>query len=134
MATLTAQVDLPPNRRAPGAARRILDEVLAAWRVGSERRGDAKLLVNELVSNAVEHVGGEISLELQVVLTEGSVRVSLADGSSVRPAIRELNQHAPRGRGMQLVAALAHAWGSEDHQGGKRVWFELETRLPAAGQ
>lgn len=130
MATLTAQVDLPPTRRAPGAARPILDEVLAAWAVEPGRRYDAVLLTNELVSNAVEHVGGEVSLQLEIVLSEDSVRVSLADGSSIRPAIRELNHQAPRGRGMQLVAALARRWGSDDHHGGKRVWFELPGGLP----
>jgi hypothetical protein len=24
-----------------------------------------------------------------------------------------------------LVKAIADRWGSEDHRGGKRVWFEL---------
>jgi hypothetical protein len=39
--------------------------------------------------------------------------------------VRELSQDPPRGRGLQLVAAIADRCGAEDHQGGKRVWFEL---------
>ena len=50
----------------------------------------------------------------------------MADGSSVRPVVRELDADRPRGRGLQLVQAIADRWGAEDHHGGKRVWFELD--------
>jgi hypothetical protein len=53
------------------------------------------------------------------------LRLSVADGSAVRPVVRELDRDNPRGRGLRLVQAIADRWGAEDHQGGKRVWLEL---------
>jgi hypothetical protein len=70
-------------------------------------------------------VGGEANLALEVAAAEDWLRISVADGSSVRPVVRELSKDRPRGRGLRLVQAIAHRWGSEDHHGGKRVWFEL---------
>jgi hypothetical protein len=32
---------------------------------------------------------------------------------------------------MRLIQRIAHYWGSEDHQGGKRVWSELDTTATA---
>jgi hypothetical protein len=81
--------------------------------------------VTELVSNVVDHVGGETSLTLEVEMSDGWLRISVADGSAVRPVVRELDTGSVRGRGLQLVHMIADRWGSEDHQGGKRVWFDL---------
>jgi hypothetical protein len=53
------------------------------------------------------------------------LRITLADGSAVRPVVRELTGDAPTGRGMAIVAAVASRWGVEDHHGGKPVWVEL---------
>jgi hypothetical protein len=39
--------------------------------------------------------------------------------------VRALDPRAARGRGMQIVASLAERWGSEERDGGKRVWFDL---------
>jgi len=124
MATLNASVDLPPTAVAPGAARHALRELLRAWRAPHPRI-DAELLVTELVTNAVEHAGGEHSLLLQVGLSDGWLRVSLADGSAMRPVLRALYGQQPRGRGVRLISTLAARWGCEDYHGGKCVWFEL---------
>jgi hypothetical protein len=73
----------------------------------------------------VDHVGGEASLTLELESSDGWLRIAVADGSSVRPVVRELDKDNPRGRGLRLVQALADRWGAEDHQGGKRIWLEL---------
>ncbi len=92
---------------------------------GSARRGDAALLVTELVANVVDHVAGEASFTLELTLSEQWLRISVADGSALRPVVREFQAGAPRGRGMRLVEGIADRWGVEDHADGKRVWFEL---------
>lgn len=69
------------------------------------------VLANEITTNAVEHIEGEASLLLELVQSDTWLRVSLADHSALRPMVRELNHQAPRGRGMQLVEALAQRWG-----------------------
>jgi anti-sigma regulatory factor (Ser/Thr protein kinase) len=86
--------------------------------------------VTELVANVIDHAAGQSGLTLEMALPDGWLRISVADGSSVRPVVREPEDEQPRGRGLLLVKAIADRWGSEDHRGGKRVWFEL--RHPGA--
>lgn len=62
---------------------------------------------------------------MELAVSDGWLRIAVVDGSSVRPVVRELEKEQPRGRGLLLVQAIADRWGSEDHRGGKRVWFEL---------
>jgi anti-sigma regulatory factor (Ser/Thr protein kinase) len=128
MSTLSASVDLRPVVRSVPAARHLVAELLAAWGAAHDQE-DVALLVTELVSNVVDHVGGEASLTLELELSDGWLRIAVADGSSVRPVVRELDSGSPRGRGLRMVQAIADRWGAEDHEGGKRVWFELSPPL-----
>ena len=124
MSTLTASIDLPPTPASVPVARHLLLDVLRAWAVPHDR-DDAALLVTELVANVIDHVRGEASLSLEIGVSDGWLRISVADGSSIPPVVRELSHEHPRGRGLLLVKAIADRWGSENHRGGKRVWFEL---------
>jgi anti-sigma regulatory factor (Ser/Thr protein kinase) len=124
MSTLTASVDLLPVSASVPAARHLTVDLMRAWGVPQDR-DDAALLVTELVANVVDHVQGEASLTLELAVSDGWLRIAVVDGSSVRPVVRELEKEQPRGRGLLLVQAIADRWGSEDHRGGKRVWFEL---------
>ena len=124
MSTLTASIDLPPTPASVPVARHLLLDVLRGWAVPHDR-DDAALLVTELVANVVDHVQGEASLTLELAVSDGWLRIAVVDGSSIRPVVRELADEQPRGRGLLLVKAIADRWGSEDHRGGKQVWFEL---------
>jgi len=84
-------------------------------------------VVTELVSNVIDHVGGDTTLVLELAVSGGWLTISIADGSAVRPVVRELCEDQPRGRGMQLVAGVADRWGCDDQRGGKRVWAQLRT-------
>jgi anti-sigma regulatory factor (Ser/Thr protein kinase) len=125
MSTLTASVDLRPVARSVPAARHLVAAVLAGWDAPHDA-DDIALLVTELVTNVIDHVGGEAAITLELALADEWLRISVADGSSVRPVVRELSKDNPRGRGLVLVQAIADRWGAEDHRGGKRVWFELQ--------
>jgi hypothetical protein len=57
------------------------------------------------------------------------LRIAVVDGSSIRPVVQELSNDRPRGRGLRMVESIAERWGADDHDGGKRVWFDL--RPPA---
>jgi two-component sensor histidine kinase len=129
MAGYTARVDLPPVVTSVPLARHVTLEILRGWDAGHDP-DDAALLISELVSNVVDHAGSETTLTLELALAGEWLRLSVADGSAIRPVVRELRQEEPRGRGLQLVEAIAQRWGVEDHHGGKRVWFEL--RPPAS--
>jgi anti-sigma regulatory factor (Ser/Thr protein kinase) len=128
MSTRTASIDLPPSPISVPTARHMVDELLRAWHVPHDRE-DAALLVTELVANVVDHAGSDANFTLELTLSDGWLRVSVADGSSIQPIVRELSRDRPRGRGLFLVQAIADRWGAEEHHGGKRVWFEL---LPSA--
>lgn len=84
--------------------------------------------MSELIANAflhTEHAEGGDIFELELLCRAEGLRISLADGSSIRPIIAALDHDRPSGRGLRIVRSLAEAWGAEDHLGGKRVWVEL---------
>jgi anti-sigma regulatory factor (Ser/Thr protein kinase) len=124
MSSFTARVDVLPVAASVPLARHLAVDVLRSW--GSPHDlDDAALLVSELVSNVVDHAHSEAALTLELTLAGDWLRISVADGSAIRPVVRELRHDRPRGRGMQLVEGIAHRWGVEEHHGGKRIWFEL---------
>ena len=124
-----ATIDLPPTAVSVPTSRHLVLELLRAWDVPHDRE-DAALLVTELVTNVVDHVGGEANLTLELQLSDRWLRIGVVDGSSIRPVVQELSMDRPRGRGMRMVQQIADRWGADDHLGGKRVWFELR---PPAG-
>jgi anti-sigma regulatory factor (Ser/Thr protein kinase) len=129
MSTLTASVDLPPVAASVPVARHVVVQLLRAWSAPQDL-DDTALLVTELVANVVDHVGGEAHLTLELTLSDAWLRIAVVDGSSVLPVVRELQQGNARGRGLLLVQAIADRWGTDEHDGGKRVWFEV---APATG-
>ncbi len=124
MSSLNATIDLPPTSVSISAARHLVRGILRAWNVPHDRE-DAALLVTELVSNVVDHVGGEANLTLELQLSDRWLRIGVIDGSAIRPDVRELSTDRPRGRGMRMVQGIADRWGADEHLDGKRVWFEL---------
>jgi anti-sigma regulatory factor (Ser/Thr protein kinase) len=122
MGELRAQIDLPMTKPAPTAARHAIVPILTAWGLtDDEWLHDARLLVTELVANAVRHGGG--CVELSLSLQDRQVTIRVADGSAVVPRRRDPADDG--GRGLVLIEALAAAWGVENYQGGKRVWVRL---------
>ncbi|WP_018501634.1 ATP-binding protein [Parafrankia discariae] len=125
---LTAGFDLPADPRAAGRARGLVADLLVSW--GCENAAEvAKLLVSEVVTNAVRYVGAREVLRVSVECRGERVRVAVSDGSSLRPVLKAAQDDDESGRGMQLVAALASRWGVVDDPPstgpGKQVWFEL---------
>ncbi len=87
-----------------------------------ERKERAVLIVSELAANAILHAGGVLSLQVQH--DQRRVRVEVADASPVFPGPVKVSTMS--GRGLQLIEALAAAWGAESRSWGKIVWAELE--------
>jgi anti-sigma regulatory factor (Ser/Thr protein kinase) len=124
MSTLDASFQLPPAAASVPTARHVLLELLRAWEAPHDL-DDAALLVTELVSNVVDHVGGEAALSVELTLSGDRLRVAVVDGSAIRPVVQELSRDRPRGRGLRMLQIIASGWGSDAHGDGKRVWFEL---------
>ncbi|MEU9337811.1 ATP-binding protein [Streptomyces sp. NPDC048290] len=131
MAMTTAQVGpqryqerYPATPEAAAQARRDIALALETW--GLSRLADAaRQIVTELVANAVEHTDSAYVATSITRTGERSVRLVVTDTSRTRPATGSPAADDERGRGLLLVAALAHTWGWEPVHGGKRVWAEL---------
>jgi anti-sigma regulatory factor (Ser/Thr protein kinase) len=84
---------------------------------------NARLLLSELVANAIEHVAEEGDLEVRITLSEGALRVEVFDpGPGFVPPQR--SPGSDRGWGLHFTDRLASRWAA-DFDGRARVWFEL---------
>jgi anti-sigma regulatory factor (Ser/Thr protein kinase) len=110
-----------------------------ADRIAHEQLRDARLLVSELVTNAVRHVPPDAAagVELEIAVEEACLRVEVRDsGPGFRPA--DLPRHRrgaeeTSGWGLMILDRLARRWGAEA-DGSNRVWFELALdAVPRAG-
>lgn len=102
------------------------DVALALETWGLSRLVDvAGLVVSELVANAVKHT--DVTTIGASVTRTGphSVRIAVTDTCRVRPTAEIPRRDEERGRGLQLVEAVADDWGAELVHGGKRVWAHL---------
>ncbi|HET9730894.1 MAG TPA: MEDS domain-containing protein [Acidimicrobiia bacterium] len=108
--------------RAPGLARRFVAETLRAWRL-EDVLDDCAVVVSELATNAVMHAHSDFTVT--VSRTVDGVRVSVADGDDTAPIAGNTDPWALGGRGLQLVAALAHRWGHLHVADGKIVWADV---------
>jgi anti-sigma regulatory factor (Ser/Thr protein kinase) len=122
-AEMPTEISLPLPRQAAAAkvARRAIRDRLA-HRLGAERTHDLSLLVTELVTNAVVHGQGSITLKIRV--DDGNVYGEVIDeGGGFEHELRERGADEVGGRGLAIVDALSSRWGI--HEGTTHVWFEL---------
>jgi len=121
---MTFDLELPSTAAAPAAARGALEQIAGA--VSTERMRDVRLLVSELVTNAVRHADGE-AVRLIVSMGGGLLRVEVHDpgrGFDVKPPPDDPLRAS--GWGLVLVAELADRWGVEGTPR-TRVWFEMDS-------
>ena len=124
---VSAHIDLAPTPSAAPAGRHFVREQLEQA-VGSNVLDDVLLLSSELVTNAVLHA--RTSLHLGVTYDEESVLVTVKDESAATPRLKpgeadESARFAENGRGMALVAGIAHdfGWLPVPESAGKVTWF-----------
>ena len=89
---------------------------------------DVRLLLSEVVTNAVRHSGepAGAKIGLCVSVTHGRVRAEVIDGGrGFEPTPRDLPQLESGGWGLHLVDRLADRWGV-DRGRAPRVWFEID--------
>lgn len=123
---------LPPDPRAPAAARRALEGMRSS--VDARVFEETVLLVSELVTNSVLHaqLSDEESIHLHVRVDRGRVRVDVTDaGPGFDPPEPGPARSMESGWGLTLLRRLAARWGvRRNHE--TTVWFEMhDPRLPA---
>jgi anti-sigma regulatory factor (Ser/Thr protein kinase) len=112
---------LEPSIASPSRARAYCDGVLAEAGCASTKAADARLVVSELVTNAVVHAGTPI--ELTLVIREGVLRIEVTDLGVDRP--QRWARDESSGRGLPIVEAVGTAWGVIDLGSSKTVWCEV---------
>ncbi|SFD54154.1 SpoIIE family protein phosphatase [Streptomyces aidingensis] len=115
----------PPRPESVASARRFVDAVLAAGAGTAPETADtARLLVSELVTNAVLHA--RTGIEVSVLAHGGGVRIGVGDHRPGRVLLPlECPAYSGTGQGLTLVARLASRHGVDTGEDAKTVWFEL---------
>lgn len=125
----TVRVQLAPTSGAPRKARRAVD------RLGSEV-GDPRfafflrLVVSELVKNAVVHGATASPISMAVRLFDDSAELEITNGGG-RLSLRKLRRRRrDGGRGLDIVDQLADAWSIDTGPVGTRVTVRLSIDPP----
>lgn len=112
--------ELPRDEHAPAVARAALGGFETA--LNPERYDATRLLVSELVTNAVKY-GGDGPVRLEISAHGERLRGEVIDqGSGFVAKSRERGQEG--GFGLPLVEHLADRWGI--FEGSTHVWFEFD--------
>ncbi|WP_169744474.1 ATP-binding protein [Spirillospora albida] len=125
MAPEVPTIVLEATEEAPRLARRFLAERFREWGIEDDYVG--RLVVCELVTNALRH--GEGPIIVRVFLDEGDGRpvIEVWDGGEGRPVECPEDHAATGGRGLVLMSRLVRAWDVRPlNEGGKVVWAKCD--------
>ncbi|MEV0182128.1 SpoIIE family protein phosphatase [Streptomyces sp. NPDC050625] len=114
--------EVPVDPAAVGDVRARATGQVEAWGFG-DLAMTTELIVSELVTNAIRYAEPPIRLRL---LRDSRLTLEVADASSTAPRLRHARSMDEGGRGLFLVAQLAHRWGARYTAGGKVIWAEQE--------
>lgn len=126
-------LELPSVPESIPAARHELDRLADA--LPPAVLEDARLLMSELVTNAVRHAGlgpeGRISVRAE--LRSGRLRVEVRDQGGGFEPTRAPSAERGSGWGLYLVREIADRWGIlRDHA--SCVWFEIDVASDGGGR
>ena len=114
---------VPSDSRGPRLARELFD--LSACATHNPHTLDAaRLLVSEVVTNAVRYGAPPIHIEIRCIEHIG-LRVAVSDANPIPPTPLVTDPHDESGRGMALVELFSDEWGVVATHGGKQVWFRF---------
>lgn len=122
------EVACAPDRSRVRCLRQITSAYLDLWDLTGSVAEDVVIAVSELVSNAVLHGRGDVSLRIRYIGPE--LRIEVTDANPAPAELRKANDDEDSGRGLLLVAGLAQDWGVTN--GGRTTWcrFGVPTGRP----
>jgi anti-sigma regulatory factor (Ser/Thr protein kinase) len=124
------QAQLPASLLAPRQARATVRRALSARNLET-LINDAELLASELAANAAEHADGTaIGLSISTHTEPGGrhvVTCEVTDASPALPLIHSIQPDSERGRGWQIIGAVAASSGITGNKISKTAWFSLST-------
>ncbi|MGW0997658.1 ATP-binding protein [Streptomyces sp. NPDC002523] len=86
---------------------------------------EAGLVVTELATNVVKHVGEGATAALILEWSGERLRLEVHDKSPATPLLKKSDCDEECGRGLHLLAAVAVDWGTVLTAAGKAVWCEI---------
>jgi anti-sigma regulatory factor (Ser/Thr protein kinase) len=130
-----ARIALPGVPESARAAREFTTATLARWHLDA-LISDATLIASELVTNAISHgtPDGEPCANVELTWSYQVSRLIcvITDRAPGAPVVAAENLEAESGHGLQIVAALAAAWGwTMLGTGEKAVWAALDLPVTA---
>lgn len=131
MPTLLSRFALAGAEDEVSPARHKVVDCVRAWGVAlSDEVADTiRLVVSELISNAVIHGAGPVTVVLHH--RPGRLVIVVSDRDQQAPVASCAAEGDESGRGLALVAHFAVRSGWEPLAHGKRVWAEIELPKPA---
>ncbi|MEU5208603.1 SpoIIE family protein phosphatase [Streptomyces sp. NPDC020742] len=122
-----ASWDLASDPAVVGSARALAGRQLAAWGM-EELLFTTELVVSELVTNAIRHGAGPITLRL---IRQDTLICEVSDTGSSAPHLRHARTTDENGRGLFIIAQLTSRWGTRYTPTGKIIWTEQEVPVMA---
>ncbi|WP_416530038.1 SpoIIE family protein phosphatase [Streptomyces coelicoflavus] len=119
----TATWRLPAREDAAARARALVLALLRQWRTRDGTRDSVLLLVSELVTNAVRHARGPITVRL--IRAGPGLLCEVGDTGNGRPRLGRAGLLDDGGRGLHVVHRLTTRWGVRWTETGKVVWAEV---------
>ncbi|MFF2375338.1 SpoIIE family protein phosphatase [Streptomyces xiamenensis] len=116
----TAHWSFAADPAVVGDARNAVLDRLTEWGLDANVFA-TELIVSELVTNAIRYAGGPVELRL---IRDETLICEVSDPSETQPHLRRARPTDEGGRGLFLVAQLAHRWGSRYTSRGKTIWTE----------
>jgi len=119
---------LPATSSAPGLARAALDDVIPPPELAL-RHEDARLVISELVTNAVKYGEGKVRSPIRMLIEADEIKVRVqVDQTLAAVGLQAVKADPAAGRsggwGLGIAEALADSWGFEPGPPGQ-VWFEF---------
>jgi serine/threonine-protein kinase RsbW len=114
----------PEAPSVPHVRERVVE--LAEPFVEGARIGDLRLVIGEVITNAVRH-GGSADVLVAVTPKQGFLCVQVTDtGDGFAPRPRAFEPDDDGGFGLFLVERLTRRWGLTREDSNTRVWFEFD--------
>jgi anti-sigma regulatory factor (Ser/Thr protein kinase) len=124
---------LRPDPEAPSLARNLVGDACLAWGL-AHLLHRSRLVMSELVTNALEHARTEIRVEVH--RRGAGLYLSVTDGDPRLPRMVPVSRPRPdlpldeRGRGLRTVHQSASRWGVVPTENGKIVWATILASVP----
>lgn len=112
-----------PVAAATATIRHSLRDVFADWHLADDTADDALIVVEEMVTNVVDHA--RTPFDLVVRLDRTVLHIAVHDCCPQPIRIQALDLERLRGRGLLMIAGIAARWGSDTDATGKTVWADL---------